>query len=347
MKIACIGAGFAGLGVSFALLHRSLAQVKLDLFDSTPIAEGVSGLSSGLLNPYAGMHANRLWKATEGLSATHALITEATRAIGSSCLISNGILRPALTDEQERDFRRSAERHEKCFWWEGAECEKKVTGLQCRGGLYIEEGLTLDVRKYLQGLYQACVLKGAQFFMRKVENLDELSSYDHIILAAGGSLQEMAALPTTLIKGQLLEMKWPEGIPPLFCSLISKGYLVMGREGKTCFAGTTYEKNFDDPNPNPSYAIPKIKEKIVSFFPSLADAEILSVRAGVRITSQKNHLPIIGKLREKLWIFGAVGSKGLLYHAWLGDCLAQALLEGKEDAIPEPVSVEFHKKNLR
>ena len=34
------------------------------------------------------------------------------------------------------------------------------------------------------------------------------------------------------------------------------------------------------------------------------------------------------------WIVGGLGARGLVYHAWLGKLLAQAILEDSEDGLP-------------
>ena len=39
------------------------------------------------------------------------------------------------------------------------------------------------------------------------------------------------------------------------------------------------------------------------------------------------------------WVLTALGSRGLIHHAYLADCLAQAILTNDDAAIPAPVRV--------
>ncbi|KAK4257513.1 hypothetical protein QN277_007090 [Acacia crassicarpa] len=44
---------------------------------------------------------------------------------------------------------------------------------------------------------------------------------------------------------------------------------------------------------------------------------------------------LIGKNKTcKYWLFGGLGSRGLLYHGWLGNIVARAVLSCDEHVIP-------------
>ncbi len=192
MRIAILGAGFAGLATTWHLLNLSKASYKIDLYDPLPISGGVSGLSSGLLHPYGGKHAHRSWKADRGMDATHRLITEAAKGVHQSLVISKGILRPATTEEQVTDFQKVSMAHPDVEWWNEEQCASSVKGLKVKeGGLYIKTGLTLDIPIYLEGLWQACAKLGAQFFQRSIHTDQELSGYDIAIFTMGYGLKKI------------------------------------------------------------------------------------------------------------------------------------------------------------
>ena len=111
----------------------------------------------------------------------------------------------------------------------------------------------------------------------------------------------------------------------------------MSADYKTCILGSTYEHEFNTPNPEPEVAIPELRKKVESFFPKLAKAEVLDIRAGIRASTKGQRLPIVGNVSEKVWFITGMGSKGLLYHAWLGECLATAILENEPELIPGEV----------
>ncbi len=342
MRIAVLGAGFAGLAVTWYLLYYTRGSISVDLYDPEPIAGGASGISSGLLHPYAGKQAKRSWAATRCMKETHRLITEASRAIGSPIVISKGILRPALTDQQIADFQLCAQQNADTEWWDHQKCVSKIENLRLPehgGGLFIKEGLTLDVKKYLQGLWQACTLMGTQYFQQGMISSHDLAVYDRILIAIGPLAKNfpfLKDLPIEAVKGQILELKWPSGVKAPPFSLISQKYIVMKGDHHSCFVGSTYEHRFDSPTPDPQKAYQDLMPQIISFFPSLEGAEVLNCNAAFRASSY-NHLPLVGKVSDKFYFLTGLGSKGLLYHAWIGKRVARALLTGREDHFPEEV----------
>lgn len=342
MKIAILGAGFSGLAVAWQLLEQTKAQVMIDLFDPLPIGKGTSGISPGLLHTFAGKRARLAWGAAEGMQAMHEHLKIASDALGHSCLLSNGILRPAFEESQIEDFQTCAQKYSReTEWWSKETCLDKVTGLvfpdeKC-GGLFIKEGLTLNAPSYLEGLWQACARLGTQHRQEAVSELESLKKYDVIICALGTAtlqIKELSHLPLTPIKGQILKMKWPSHIPPLPFSIISGGYIVMDREQEFCRVGTTFEREFSSPDPDPDFAKEQILTKITPFFPSLAEAEIVDCQAGIRAATGGFRLPLVDQITDKVWVITGMGAKGLLYHAWMGKLLAQALLRKNRDLIP-------------
>jgi glycine/D-amino acid oxidase-like deaminating enzyme len=292
------------------------------------------------LHAYAGMHAKRSWKAEEGLNATHKLITEASRALNQSIVLSKGILRPAINIAQINNFQQTAQTYEDAEWWNKERCIQKIPPLHViEGGLYIKTGLTLDVPGYLFGLWKACALLGSQFHQSALIKEKDLLRFDKIIFALGSAItlfKPLASLPIEPVKGQILQIKWPKDLQSLPHSLVSQGYLVMSKDQHSCIAGSTYEHCFKSPAPDLSLAKEQILKKISSFFPALAHPEIISCKAGIRATTPRNHhIPLIGRLGKKIWFITGLGSKGLLYHAWLGSLLSQATLSDDPSLIPK------------
>lgn len=342
MRIAILGAGFAGLAVTWHLLNYTQGSATIDLFDPEPIGGGASGLSSGLLHIYAGKHARQAWEGKRCLKETHRLITVASQAINKPLILSRGILRPALSDQQIADFQTCAQTHSDTQWWDKRACESKVEGINLPphgGGLFIPEGLTIDSKSYLQGLWQACALLGTQFHQQAMIRKSDLAPYDKILIAMGPlskNFPPLKDLPIQPVKGQILELKWPFDIKPPPFSLISQKYLVMGPDLTTCLVGATFEHTFDTFKADQAKAVQEILPNIVSFFPPLKDASILSCRSAFRATSP-SHLPLMGKATDNTFFFTALGSKGLLYHAWLGKRVARAMLTNHEKHFPKEV----------
>ncbi|PNH11072.1 hypothetical protein TSOC_002133 [Tetrabaena socialis] len=71
----------------------------------------------------------------------------------------------------------------------------------------------------------------------------------------------------------------------------------------------------------------------------LADWRVASVREGVRALPPRTpagSLPLLGRLApgRPWWLVAGLGSRGLVYHGWLGRLAAEAVLADSEGGIP-------------
>lgn len=94
MKVAVLGAGFAGLATVWQLLKE---RVAVTLFDPAGIGGQASAVSAGLLHTYVGLHAKYNLEGREGYLETENLLQVAERALGMAVSLKSGLLRPALT----------------------------------------------------------------------------------------------------------------------------------------------------------------------------------------------------------------------------------------------------------
>ncbi len=205
MNIAIIGAGFAGLATAWHLIHSYKHQVTV--FDPAGLGGGASGMAAGLLHPYANAHAKLNWRGKEGMEATLKLIDISSKAAEEPVAHHTGLLRPAILEAQEVDFALSASKNSEVEWFTSAECQKLVSGLVPKPGVFISTAWTVDCKKYLEGLWKAC--PGATLKLQKIENLQELASFDAVVIAMGIASTQLADVKLTPIKGQLLELEWP------------------------------------------------------------------------------------------------------------------------------------------
>ncbi len=333
MRIAVLGAGYAGLSVTWHILFHTQGTASVDLFDPVPLGEGVSGMASGLLHGFTGRKASKPVLADQGINATHGLITEASRSLGQPIVLSRGILRPAVDDEQATIFKqRATEFPQEVEWWEKAQCEITVPGLvigEGLGALFIKNGISINNTAYIQGLWNCCASLGTQFYDELIENLSDIEEcYDHIIVTPGANadlLPELSHLPLSKVKGQTIEVAWPQGVPVPQFSINAQKYMVVNTEKHTCLLGATFEHNQPEDTPDEELAYSEIMPPILALFPELKDAQVLNYYAGMR-SSSSSHLPVISRIKEKLWFLGGLGSKGLLYHGITGDMLAQAVI---------------------
>lgn len=342
MRIAVLGSGYAGLSVTWYLLFHSQGSATIDIFDPSPMEDNATSLSSGLLHAFPGPRATKAFLADEGLYSTHNLITQASRALNSSIITSHGILRPTITTEQTNLFKqRSQEFPSELEWWEKAKCESTIPGLSINnnaGGLFIKNGVTLNNNAYIEGLWQSCVALGTQMYDDMIDDLSKIKDYyDHIVITPGANfdnLKILEKLPIDKVKGQILEVNWPEDLNPLPISINANKYLVANNDNNTCILGATFEHNQIIEDPNQEKAYQEIVPKLSPFFPFLKTAKVISCHAGIRVSTPSKK-PLIGKIAEKVWILVGLGSKGLLYHGITGSMLAQAVLSNNTKYIQQ------------
>jgi glycine/D-amino acid oxidase-like deaminating enzyme len=310
-KVAIVGAGLAGLAVCWHLCQ--VPNMDISLFDRKGIGGGASGVSTGLMHPFVGRRAIRSWRADEGMEATCELIAISENALGRCVSERSGIFRPAITLQQRADFMKCANSHSDTVWKEDSDYGP---------GLWIPNGMTLYSSLYLQGLWRSCASRGARLIQESVSSLEEIRSYDAIVLATGFETLHFAPhLPLDATKGQTLLCRWPKRLP---FSLVSQGHITPTEDPSICQVGSTYEHNYSSLEPDRG-AIETLLVQAAAFYPPARDFEVVEVRAGVRISRPKAYRPILEKLDPKTWVFTGLGSRGMLYHALLGKQIAQEI----------------------
>jgi glycine/D-amino acid oxidase-like deaminating enzyme len=314
MKIALIGSGFAGLACCWHILGR-LPQAQCTIFSDRPLEKTASGVSAGLLHRFAGMHAKKNWQADAAFAAAERLLG----AVGTEGMthFKQPILRLPVNERQREAFAELVATENTVSWAGNLSWlpeEKKA--------IWIEDGYSVLSLPYLQALKKHCLEKGALCVEKRVTSLDELANFDKIVIAAGMGVKDF--FPDLILnptKGQLLTLERPKEWV-LASPLNRKSYLIPSEH--TLLAGATYEHHFASEEPDVEVAKAEILPSLIEILPILQKAKILSCKAGVR-ASTPNHRPILLHPSERCFVVGALGSKGLLYHAWLGEQLAQQL----------------------
>lgn len=356
MRVAIIGAGFSGLAVCWHLLNAQTPfPLDVVVFDPSGIGGGCSGIAAGLLHTYAGLHAKLNWKGPEAFLETLHLLDIASKASNnlSPYQQPEGILRIANNSTLTENYRKCAEKfsHIDVSWWEPNQCQEIYPHFNYPfhpefkfPGLFIKNGLAVDCRTYLNGLWQACLVKGAKFEKSSVLDLNDLrikESFDAVVVATGAHLSqypEMAHIPVIPVKGQIIELAWPNNCPDLPYPINSQTYIIMNpcksSMGKSCFAGSTYELNFKDEFPDVELAENDIRSKIETILPILKGAKLIDCKAGIR-ASTPTHLPLIGQLPKHpyYWYITGMGSKGMLYHAFFGKQLANRIVSSLKEQL--------------
>lgn len=321
-KIAVIGSGFSGLSLSWYLLNSEYPP-EVTLFSK---GDEASRISAGILHKYMGLYAKLNPIAIDAEKETRHLISIAEQHTKLPIVLSKGIVRLAHTDKQKNAYAFCAESHNDVKWLD--DCKICDDNMASGPGIFIESGLTLDTNNYLDALKAACISKGLNFKVQDISVIEELNDFDHVIGAMGSytpSLPPFADLPLHPLKGQLLEIDWPENLPRLPYTLISQVYIAMSSDPRKAIVGATYEHHFKDASPDADIAIQSLLPKALELYPKLADCNIPDVRAGIRATTP-NRMPIAKIINERYSTLTGMGSSGLLYSAHFAKQLIKDLL---------------------
>lgn len=327
MQIAIIGAGFSGLAVTWHLL-KDHPTYKVTVFDAVGVGGGASGIAAGLLHPYAGARGKLNWLGVQGMESTRALLEVAAQALGQPVAEYSGLLRLAVTEMQLEDFARCAATYPTVSWQ--IEGENRIPGLALHPAIFIPEAITVNSSLYLQGLKVACERLGANFEQAHITSLEALGEFDAIVVATGAAAKgfsELAHLPITPVKGQVLRFSWPEDRARLPYAVNSHAYLVMDPNSRGCLAGATFEREYRSEGPDLEAACADLVPKITLILPDFRRETILECRAGIRASTPDHH-PIARRVFGNCWVLTGMGSKGLLYHSLFGQKVAQDIALG-------------------
>lgn len=294
MQVTVVGAGIAGLAITWHLIQLGIEVI---LYDG---GAGASHVSTGLLYPFPGRMAAKCWQAREGMAASLELIDAAEQALGMPVADRSGILRLPWAEWQKRAFLKRCQKEPEAEW---------------RDGMWIASGMTVFAKRYLEGLKKACAK--ATIIEGRVESFDGLT-----ILATGAETLKFVDLPLVQVKGQALLCRWKEPLP---YALVGNGHITRTEHPDLCLVGSTYEHQFETPGPEKK-VIPELIEKAAAFYPQAREFEVLDIQAGLRMARiDQSPRPIVQKIDEKTWVFTALSSRGLLYHALLAKNLAQEI----------------------
>jgi glycine/D-amino acid oxidase-like deaminating enzyme len=285
MNIVIIGAGFAGLSSAYHLSRNH----KVTIVDAKGLGGGASGVSTGLLHPYPGEQGRRSWKADEALAEARPLLEAAENALGRVVANYNGIIKTG-----------------ECI---GAGDDVEKLGPD---RFLIRSGITVFTKLYLEGLFKA---SGAELRIQEVGSLSELQEFDCIILAAGAGIRrfpECSHLRLNFVKGQVLTCEQKE---PLERSITGKRYMAVTEDPRICHIGATFERDFTSEE-----SCLETAKKLLC-----PETQILGCKAGVRVTNPAHYFPMIEQINPKTWAITALGSRGLLYHGYLGKQIAMRI----------------------
>ena len=401
-RVAIVGGGLAGLGTAVHLLTDAPLEA-LHVYDAAlPGEGGASAVAAGLLHAFS-RTGGEIWEGAAGFEATSALLARVEALVGP-CSTQNGLLRLAMNDEQAAELRARDTSDEQASgasdeqaaelpsatrrdvpaasleqrWMTPAEASRLAlpsaassAGVGGLGASYANAAMSIDVPRYLRGMWSLCEELGgeasegevvAQWRVGELASLDSLlPSYDAIIVALGAkatSLRGCESLPLRGCRGQNLIMS---NEAKLAVPLISGKYIVPLTDDRLlCGATFEYEVSTLHAPADCDATHEAIGATLQKIHPSIEGESVLGCQAGVRALPPRTHfgyVPIAGRLGAtestadgtadgsssssdggaegaECWLLGGLGSRGLIHHALLGQQTARAVLSRDATLLP-------------
>ena len=293
MEVLVVGGGIIGLSVAIDLLlagHR----VKLAVRDRK---EGASWVAGGMLAPFSeGLEGDLLRFSVDSLNLWHEYLERLEDLSGRKIYFSEGILRLALTEEEEKDLRKKVKEYSQEFCksvvsYEPDEliCEfPYITKDVKYGVLYGDEG-NVDTEELMEALYVAFEKLGGEILnedivrvRRNGERIEKVFSVfgefktDFYVFATGAWTKEHFNFPVFPVKGHILRIDAPLKDYVLY----SSSAYIIPREKDVLVGATTENKGFD--RRTALGGVRQLAEGAVKVVPSLEEAELLEVRVGFR-----------------------------------------------------------------
>lgn len=343
--------------------------IHVTVFDPAPqgTSLGASAVAAGLLHPFTPRVKKKAWQALKGMDATLALVEEAQKFAEAPLIQRPGILRFAMTEKQVGDIKVAKNRFPRELdLLSSVDLFRNLPDppLNKRGVLQ-KYGALVDTPAYLRALWAACTASGrALWVQERVPAFEDLfSDFDCVILCAGAAskaVSNLAHLPILPCRGQNIRFRprLSTTRPPPY-PLISGKYIIPDVFSETpgdLIAGATFEYCQDDVTeresmdyasnllaPDVERAYEELEKPLSALSPMLGELyEAVEAVAGVRALPPRSTLgsiPIAGEVKgvpdgKTAWVFTALGSRGLLYSAFLGRTVARAAVGGSDILIP-------------
>jgi glycine/D-amino acid oxidase-like deaminating enzyme len=290
MSCVVVGSGIAGLAVCYFLQKRGIKVTVI----SSKKKKAASQIFIGILYPYVGRWAKKNKYADEAYQTSLSLIKEVEEKTNRKIIVSTGVI---------KKFALSL---------------KKFSDVEIRNGdAYIRSGITVDMRNYVLGLK---TLIGEENFIEK--DIVDISEIEGVkVIATGASTKELMNIATlSCRKGQQYKGK-KKVERDEYGTVVGRGHVSFLENDQICL-GSTYEADFSTDQVDCEFAQKEINSKIEPWFGSLEGIENKEFVSAVRVSQDSSYLPLAYQVSENTYVFTALGSRGLLYHAYYGKILA-------------------------
>ncbi|MEC7703449.1 MAG: bifunctional tRNA (5-methylaminomethyl-2-thiouridine)(34)-methyltransferase MnmD/FAD-dependent 5-carboxymethylaminomethyl-2-thiouridine(34) oxidoreductase MnmC [Pseudomonadota bacterium] len=171
-----------------------------------------------------------------------------------------------------------------------------------------------------------------------IDNID-YAAFDAVILATGADFADFPELePLNLhtVRGQITSLKAPDNVA-LNTVLCYGGYTTPANDGEI-ICGSSFQRWRDDTDLDPQDNIDNLAmlNAVLPKDQHIDQSQITGARTALR-TAARDHFPIIGHLRDNLYVSTAHGSHGLLSSIMGGIILSEIISYNGASALPQNV----------
>ena len=357
-----VGGGVVGLCCAWRLAQGGAAVLVLDRAD--PPA-GATRVAAGMLAPIGELAFGEpeLLRMTVAAAAAYPDFVaelEAASGLGSG-YAQHGALHVALDRDEAAELRRVHDLQRSlglgAEWLPPRRCRELEPGLtpSFNGGVHAPDEAAIDPRRMTAALLMALaeagvevrsnvdvvasLLDGERLAGVRTSSGEELRAR-HVVLATGAWsgteewLPEQVRPPVRPVKGQILELRSPDGEPPCGRILASERvYLVPRPDGRLIVGATTEERGFDATVT--AGGVHELLREAYRLLPDVAEMELVEAMAGLRPGTPDN-LPLIGQAElEGLVLACGHYRNGILLAPITGEAVTALL---SEEPIPDALT---------
>ncbi|CAL9087318.1 unnamed protein product [Musa acuminata var. zebrina] len=230
--------------------------------------------------------------------------------------------------------------------------------------VYMPLAMNIHPKRYLQALFLACndlaecEEREIYLFKESINSLHQLSEeYDAVVICLGAKVDKLpqlsGKLPLRTCRGVIAKLQLPYDLPGEYDhqrpSILSDAWLAF-REPRSVLVGSTWDWNSKDyassvSEEEASRAMEELMPKASAVYPPIRNWTFVEAQAGLRAMpplTPYGSLPLLGcvddiigeSVKCRYWLVGGLGSRGLLYHGFVGKLTAQAVLSSNESVLP-------------
>jgi glycine oxidase len=338
--VTVVGGGVIGFAIAWRCAQRGMRVTVHD--DQRP---GASPVAAGMLAPVSEAYFGEadLTGLLMASAAQWAGFAAELAAYGDVGYRTEGTLVVALTADDRAEAARLWDYQESLGLpvtrLAATELREREPALQprVRGGALTDDRQA-DPRRLLASLRTAAGAAGVRTVPAPVSDLSDLSDLDGVaVVAAGCGSAALTGLPVRPVKGEVLRLRAPAGVPG-FRHVIRgwadgrKVYLVPRTDGEVVVGATQQERTDSVPTAGGALELLRAATDLV---PELTEYELAEVCVGHRPGTPDN-APILGALRDGVVVATGHFRHGILLTPVTADAIAELVATGKPPELIAP-----------